>query len=128
MLASGATAIAGFAALIASDIRMLRDFGIVTVVDLTVSLLGVMLVLPAALIWAEQRAAARASSALRRRGAAREPRRREPRTASRTSARERRAERGEQLAERDRTEPERAPPGGAAPGQQATPGSSASSA
>jgi hydrophobe/amphiphile efflux-3 (HAE3) family protein len=54
VLASGATAIAGFAALIASDIRMLRDFGIVTVVDLTVSLLGVLLVLPAALMWAEQ--------------------------------------------------------------------------
>ena len=54
VLASGATAIAGFAALAASDIRMLRDFGIVTVVDLTVSLVGVMLVLPAALIWAEQ--------------------------------------------------------------------------
>jgi predicted RND superfamily exporter protein len=54
VLASGATAIAGFAALIASDIRMLRDFGAVTVVDLTVSLLGVMVVLPAALIWAEQ--------------------------------------------------------------------------
>ncbi|MBN1530103.1 MAG: MMPL family transporter [Thermoleophilaceae bacterium] len=54
VLASGATAIAGFAALAASDIRMLRDFGIVTVVDLTVSLLGVMLVLPAALVWAEE--------------------------------------------------------------------------
>jgi hydrophobe/amphiphile efflux-3 (HAE3) family protein len=57
VLASGATAIAGFAALIASDIRMLRDFGIVTVVDLTVSLVGVLLVLPAALIWAEQHGA-----------------------------------------------------------------------
>ncbi len=54
VLASGATAIAGFAVLIASDIRMLRDFGIVTVVDLAVSLLGVMLVLPAALVWAEE--------------------------------------------------------------------------
>jgi hypothetical protein len=54
VLASGTTAIAGFAALIASDIRMLRDFGVVTVVDLTVSLLGVMIVLPAALMWAEQ--------------------------------------------------------------------------
>jgi uncharacterized protein len=54
VLASGATAIAGFAALIASDIRMLRDFGIVTVVDLSVSLIGVMIVLPAALMWAEQ--------------------------------------------------------------------------
>ena len=59
VLASGATAIAGFAALVASDIKMLRDFGIVTVVDLTVSLLGVMLVLPAALLWAEQHGAFR---------------------------------------------------------------------
>ncbi len=57
VLASGVTAIAGFAALIASDIRMLRDFGILTVVDLSVSLLGVMVVLPAALIWAEQHGA-----------------------------------------------------------------------
>ena len=50
---------------------MLRDFGIVTVVDLTVSLLGVLLVLPAALIWAEQhgppRGSATALRALRRR-------------------------------------------------------------
>jgi hydrophobe/amphiphile efflux-3 (HAE3) family protein len=57
VLASGATAIAGFGALIVSDIRMLRDFGIVTVADLTVSLLGVMVVLPAALLWAEQHGA-----------------------------------------------------------------------
>jgi hydrophobe/amphiphile efflux-3 (HAE3) family protein len=53
VLASGATAIAGFAALMATDIRMLRDFGFVTVVDLGVALAGVMLVLPAALVWAE---------------------------------------------------------------------------
>ena len=57
VLASGATAIAGFAVLIVSDIRMLRDFGVVTVVDLTVSLLGVMVVLPAALLWAEEHGA-----------------------------------------------------------------------
>jgi predicted RND superfamily exporter protein len=69
VLASGATAIAGFAALIASDIRMLRDFGIVTVVDLTVSLLGVLLVLPAALIWAELEPRARLSALWRRRSA-----------------------------------------------------------
>jgi hydrophobe/amphiphile efflux-3 (HAE3) family protein len=55
VMASGVTAIAGFAVLAASDIRMLRDFGILTVVDLTVSLLGVMLVLPAALVWAARR-------------------------------------------------------------------------
>ena len=34
VLASGVTAIAGFAVLVVSDIRMLRDFGFVTVVDL----------------------------------------------------------------------------------------------
>ena len=55
VLASGTTAIAGFAVLVASDIRMLRDFGFVTVVDLTVALLGVMVVLPAVLVLAEQR-------------------------------------------------------------------------
>ena len=53
VLASGVTAVAGFAALLATDIRMLRDFGFVTVVDLLVALAGVMLVLPAALVWAE---------------------------------------------------------------------------
>jgi predicted RND superfamily exporter protein len=69
VLASGVTAIAGFAALIASDIRMLRDFGIVTVVDLTISLLGVLLVLPAALIWAELEPRPSLSALWRRRGA-----------------------------------------------------------
>ena len=38
--ASGVTAIAGFAVLIVSDVRMLRDFGLVTVVDLAVALAG----------------------------------------------------------------------------------------
>jgi hydrophobe/amphiphile efflux-3 (HAE3) family protein len=65
VLASGATAIAGFAVLVVSDIRMLRDFGFVTVVDLTVSLLGVMLVLPAVLLLAERRAARRAAAPAR---------------------------------------------------------------
>ena len=61
VLASGLTAIAGFATLIvtalpglgAYDFSMLRDFGFVTVVDLGVALLGVMLVLPAVLVGAE---------------------------------------------------------------------------
>jgi uncharacterized protein len=57
VLASGATAIAGFAVLAFSDVAMLRDFGIVTVVDLTVSLLGVLAVLPAVLMLAERRSA-----------------------------------------------------------------------
>jgi len=55
VLASGTTAIAGFAVLISSDIQMLREFGLVTVIDLVVALLGVMLVLPAALTWSEGR-------------------------------------------------------------------------
>jgi uncharacterized protein len=55
VFASGLTAICGFAVLILSEIRMLRDFGLVTVVDLGVALLGVMLVLPAALVLAESR-------------------------------------------------------------------------
>jgi predicted RND superfamily exporter protein len=54
VLASGVTAIAGFAVLTLSDIRMLRDFGAVTVIDLTVSLLGVLLVLPSALVLGER--------------------------------------------------------------------------
>ena len=54
VLASGTTAIAGFAVLAVSDIRMLRDFGWVTVIDLTVSLLGVLVVLPAVLVLAER--------------------------------------------------------------------------
>ena len=56
VLASGTTAIAGFAVLAVSDIRMLRDFGWVTVVDLTVSLLGVLVVLPAVLVLSDHSA------------------------------------------------------------------------
>ena len=55
VLASGATAIAGFAVLIASDIRLLRDFGFVTVIDLAAALLGVMVLLPALLAWLGER-------------------------------------------------------------------------
>ncbi len=54
VLASGITAIAGFGVLLLSDITMLRDFGFVTLIDLTVSLAGVLLVLPAALTVAER--------------------------------------------------------------------------
>ncbi len=55
VLASGATAIAGFAVLVASEVQMLRDFGLVTVVDLVAALAGVLLVLPATLLWLERR-------------------------------------------------------------------------
>jgi predicted RND superfamily exporter protein len=48
-LASGVTAIAGFGVLMFSSITMLQDFGLVTLIDLTVSLAGVLLILPAVL-------------------------------------------------------------------------------
>jgi hydrophobe/amphiphile efflux-3 (HAE3) family protein len=51
--ASGVTAIAGFGVLTLSDIAMLRDFGLVTLVDLSVSLVGVLVALPAAVVLAE---------------------------------------------------------------------------
>jgi predicted RND superfamily exporter protein len=51
---SGVTAIAGFGVLVLSDIRMLRDFGLVTLIDLSVSLVGVLVALPAALMLAER--------------------------------------------------------------------------
>jgi uncharacterized protein len=57
VLASGLTAIAGFAVLVASDIRMLRDFGAVTVIDLAAALLGVIVILPATLSLIEGRRA-----------------------------------------------------------------------
>ncbi len=53
--ASAATAVAGFAVLIASDVRMLRDFGAVTVIDLVAALLGVIVILPATLVLLERR-------------------------------------------------------------------------
>ena len=55
VLASGLTAIVGFAVLVVSDVRMLRDFGLVTVIDLGAALLAVMVALPAILLWAEER-------------------------------------------------------------------------
>ena len=55
------TAIAGFGVLVLSDIRMLRDFGLVTLIDLSVSLLGVLVALPAALLLARAAASDRRS-------------------------------------------------------------------
>ena len=52
--ASAATAIVGFAVLTLSNVNMLRDFGLVTVIDLSVSLAGVLIVLPPTLIIAER--------------------------------------------------------------------------
>jgi hydrophobe/amphiphile efflux-3 (HAE3) family protein len=55
VLASAVTVTVGFAVLVAGDVPMLRDFGFVTVIDLVVALLGVMVALPAALAWMEER-------------------------------------------------------------------------
>ncbi len=54
VLASGITAIAGFGVLTLSSITMLRDFGLVTLIDLSVSLGGVLLVLPSVLALSER--------------------------------------------------------------------------
>jgi hypothetical protein len=54
VVASGITAIAGFGVLALSDIRMLRDFGLLTLIDLSVSLIGVLVVLPSVLELAER--------------------------------------------------------------------------
>jgi predicted RND superfamily exporter protein len=66
VLASGITAIAGFAVLAIAGLPLLddiglisvapvlRDFGLVTVADLLVTLAGVMLVLPAVVVWSEE--------------------------------------------------------------------------
>ena len=85
VLASGATAIAGFAVLALSDVQMLADFGLVTVVDLTVSLLGVLAVLPAVLMLAERRAGP--PRRRRRRGGRRSPPSRHERARAAAAAR-----------------------------------------
>jgi len=81
VMASATTAIAGFAVLAVAApiqeifggeaIRMLTQFGLVAVVDLLVALAGVLLVLPAVLVWAENdfAIARRTLGRLRRRGA-----------------------------------------------------------
>jgi hypothetical protein len=51
--ASGVTATVGFGVLALSPIAMLRDFGLVTLIDLSVSLLGVLVALPAVIVIAE---------------------------------------------------------------------------
>ena len=51
--ASGATATMGFGVLVLSEITMLRDFGLVTLIDLSVSLVGVLIALPATLVIAD---------------------------------------------------------------------------
>jgi hypothetical protein len=81
VLASGITAIAGFGVLIVSNITMLRDFGFVTLIDLTVSLGGVLLVLPAVLVIAERGGAVEAVRGFARRAGNGTARLRRPRVA-----------------------------------------------
>jgi hydrophobe/amphiphile efflux-3 (HAE3) family protein len=74
VLASGVTAIAGFGVLVLSSITMLREFGFVTLVDLSVSLAGVMLVLPAVLVVSERKDLVQSARGLVRRASAALPR------------------------------------------------------
>jgi uncharacterized protein len=82
VLASGITAIAGFGVLVFSNITMLRDFGFVTVIDLAVSLGGVLVVLPAVLTLSERGGMAeRARAGVRRAATGKARLRRRPRVA-----------------------------------------------
>jgi predicted RND superfamily exporter protein len=81
VLTSGITAIAGFGVLSLSSITMLRDFGLVTLIDLTVSLAGVLLVLPSVLAIAERSDLPDGAEELLRRAVAGLPRRRRARVA-----------------------------------------------
>ena len=78
VLTSGITAIAGFGVLVLSNVPMLRDFGLVTLIDLSVSLAGVLLVLPAALALAERGQLLGSILESARRAGARVPRPRRP--------------------------------------------------
>jgi len=81
VLVSGVTAIAGFGVLSLSSITMLRDFGLVTLIDLSVSLGGVLLVLPSVLALSERRDAWQGVRELGRRVADGLPRRRRAKVA-----------------------------------------------
>ncbi|HKO29349.1 MAG TPA: MMPL family transporter, partial [Solirubrobacteraceae bacterium] len=81
VLASGITAIAGFGVLALSNITMLRDFGFVTLIDLTVSLAGVLVVLPSVLEVAERGELEERVRDLARRAGGRRPRLRRARVA-----------------------------------------------
>jgi uncharacterized protein len=81
VLASGITAIAGFGVLVLSNITMLRDFGFVTLIDLTVSLGGVLVVLPSVLEIAERGELDERIREFMRRGGTRRPRLRRARVA-----------------------------------------------
>jgi uncharacterized protein len=81
VLASGITAIAGFGVLAVSNITMLRDFGFVTLIDLTVSLAGVLVVLPSVLEVAERGELNERLGELRRRAGSRGARLRRARVA-----------------------------------------------
>jgi uncharacterized protein len=69
VLISGVTAISGFGVLVLSNISMLRDFGFVTLIDMSVSLAGVLLVLPAVITLAQPRPRPRPAPEPRRRPA-----------------------------------------------------------
>jgi uncharacterized protein len=90
LIASGAAVLAGFGTLIVSDVRMLREFGALAAVDLVIVLAGAALVLPAALIWAEQRKPLRLRRSRAEWGAAAQRGFRKSRTAIRAPLRRRR--------------------------------------
>jgi predicted RND superfamily exporter protein len=53
--ASGLTVIGGFTALLFSDFPMLRDFGKVTLIDMSLCLASTLVVLPPIIVWLDER-------------------------------------------------------------------------
>jgi uncharacterized protein len=52
---SAATTVGGFAVLIGSALPLLRDFGVIVTLNVTVALLAALVVLPPVLVWADRR-------------------------------------------------------------------------
>jgi hypothetical protein len=57
--ASAFTVMGGFGALVLSSFLLLRDFGIVTVIDIFLALVATLLLLPAVTVWIDERLLAR---------------------------------------------------------------------
>ena len=54
-IVSACTAIAGVAVIAFSSLPLLRDFGLIVAMNVTVALLSALVILPPLLVWADQR-------------------------------------------------------------------------
>lgn len=61
IISSGLTTMGGFGMLIASDFVMIKDFGMVTLIDIFLCLVAALVVLPPLVVWFDERKARKAS-------------------------------------------------------------------